>query len=272
MSPLIQRGISAAIAIGVVVFSYVFFLQTGVYSLSALVFIFLAMEIGKLTISKTFKFLLPVHAVWYCFFYFNPEILNLVGVVFFEIVLWLWICRFKNPAELVKEEHLKLYAFLMYSLIAPTFILGHLNSSSIRPESALFLLGLVVVFDTASYFWGKTLGGKLFKAKLYPQASPAKTFEGAIFAVLTVIGLFFILEPYFKDYSVLVNIEQPLLKAVFVFLLCFFSLSGDLLESLLKRGSGVKDSGQFFVGHGGFYDRLDGLLFAGIISYLILQY
>ena len=104
--------------------------------------------------------------------------------------------------------------------------------------------------DSAAYFGGRALG----RHKLYEKASPNKTVEGAFFGVLgaalllPLLRLFDLAVPTPLDY-----IALPLIVGV-------FGQSGDLLESLIKRESGVKDSSHLIPGHGGVLDRFDSLL------------
>ncbi len=123
------------------------------------------------------------------------------------------------------------------------------------------LLALFVTFgsDTAAYFIGKAFG----KHKLAPQISPGKTWEGAIAGVFggIVIALLF---TFSSPWQLPINyLEAVLLGAV----ISVVGQLGDLVESLLKRNFGFKDSGFLMPGHGGILDRLDSILFAGAAVY-----
>jgi phosphatidate cytidylyltransferase len=131
------------------------------------------------------------------------------------------------------------------------------------PHWVLYVLVLVWVADSGAYFVGKTLG----RNKLAPAISPGKTWEG-VFGALLASGVFAfayatMLELYGTDFSsfILVCIVTVL-----------FSVAGDLLESLLKRQRGVKDSGRLIPGHGGILDRIDSLLAAGPVFLLGMRW
>ncbi|MGC9195555.1 MAG: phosphatidate cytidylyltransferase [Syntrophobacteraceae bacterium] len=125
----------------------------------------------------------------------------------------------------------------------------------------LFLLAVIVAGDSGAYFTGRKMGSR----KLYPAVSPKKTVEGALGGLCsslvtgTVLGLVF-------------------LRQVPLGSLCIFSLAaalagqvGDLVESMIKRNSGKKDSSALLPGHGGLLDRLDSLLFAFPVLWALLQ-
>ncbi len=117
----------------------------------------------------------------------------------------------------------------------------------------LFLaLSLNWIGDTAAFCAGKTLG----RHKLAPELSPGKTWEGAIASLAVSMAFGFLYLKWLLP-------QVPLFAA--------FAVAGagnlagqigDLAESLMKRGAGVKDSGNFLPGHGGWLDRLDSTLFA----------
>jgi phosphatidate cytidylyltransferase len=114
--------------------------------------------------------------------------------------------------------------------------------------------------DTAAYFIGKAFG----RHKLAPQISPGKTREGAAAGVLgaVIVSLLFTLDT---------PLQLPLhywQAIVLGLLISVFGQFGDLVESLLKRNFSVKDSGNLMPGHGGLLDRLDSILFAGVVVYL----
>jgi phosphatidate cytidylyltransferase len=128
---------------------------------------------------------------------------------------------------------------------------------------ALFLLMLtVMVSDTAQYYTGRLTG----RTPLAPSISPKKTLEGAIGGfvfgslVFTLAGAWWLA-------------RMPIaLRALVGFTLVASGIAGDLFESLLKRSANVKNSSSIIPGHGGMLDRVDALLFAAPIYYVVLQY
>lgn len=127
----------------------------------------------------------------------------------------------------------------------------------------ILLCTVVWAGDTGAYFGGKAWG----KHKLAPRMSPKKTWEGSITGLTaSVVG---------ACVANLVYLGE--LGAWHVIILAglfggAFGQMGDLVESTFKRFAGVKDSGVIFPGHGGFLDRVDGLLFAAPIIWFILYY
>ncbi len=115
--------------------------------------------------------------------------------------------------------------------------------------------------DTFAFFIGRAIG----KHKMSPGISPGKTWEGAIGGLLgaAVISLFF-LAPTPLSLSPQLNWWQAVTLGLGV---SIAGQCGDLVESLLKRNTGVKDSGTIFPGHGGALDRIDSVLFAVVIVY-----
>ena len=113
--------------------------------------------------------------------------------------------------------------------------------------------------DTVAYFGGTRWG----RHKLCPPISPAKSVEGAVFGFFGCIAATMI-AGYYMDLSVADRVFCGSLVGVFCQL-------GDLVESAIKRNMGVKDSGQFFPGHGGVLDRVDSLLFSvpAVYYYLV---
>jgi phosphatidate cytidylyltransferase len=125
-----------------------------------------------------------------------------------------------------------------------------------------FLLAVIFASDTGAFYSGRLLG----KHKLYKAISPGKTWEGAGGGLLAglVVGLWFL--HLFR----LADIDPGV--ALFVAVLVASGQVGDLVESMLKRSHGVKDSGRTLPGHGGILDRIDGLLFAVPILYIYLTF
>jgi phosphatidate cytidylyltransferase len=128
-------------------------------------------------------------------------------------------------------------------------------------EGVLSLIATVAASDTFQFYTGRAFG----RRPLAPTISPKKTIEGAIGGlVLAPIALVVIARSWL-----------PQLPPVSVWLaglgIVVAGIAGDLFESALKRAAGVKDSGALIPGHGGVLDRIDALLFAAPLFYLLLR-
>ena len=128
-------------------------------------------------------------------------------------------------------------------------------------EAVLLLLATIMVSDTAQYYGGRWLG----RTPLAPAISPKKTVEGALFGLVAGIALMLAVVTPGLDQSTVP--QRALLGAAIVGL----GIAGDLFESQLKRGAGVKDTSALIPGHGGMLDRIDSLLFAAPGFYLFLR-
>ncbi len=114
--------------------------------------------------------------------------------------------------------------------------------------------------DTGAYFAGTKFG----KHKLFERISPKKSWEGFIGGALISLLMGYFCHLFFHTES----LGFWLLMA---FTVVLFATWGDLVESMLKRSLGVKDSGTILPGHGGILDRFDGLLLAAPMVYFLLQ-
>jgi phosphatidate cytidylyltransferase len=117
---------------------------------------------------------------------------------------------------------------------------------------ACYALLIVAVSDTSAYYGGRAFG----RHKLAPRISPGKTWEGTVCSTLVsmLVGYF-----YIRHFFPAMEVAENLLLALSVNIA---GQIGDLAESAIKRGAGVKDSGTLLPGHGGILDRVDALLFA----------
>ncbi len=132
----------------------------------------------------------------------------------------------------------------------------------INPNWLMLALGVNWVGDTGAYYIGKNFG----RHKLAPQVSPGKSWEGAVASVVTGVAFGMIYLP-------LMIRGTSLLKAGLLALAANIAGQvGDLAESAIKRGAGVKDSGTLLPGHGGMLDRLDSTLFAMPVLYSLLTF
>jgi phosphatidate cytidylyltransferase len=131
----------------------------------------------------------------------------------------------------------------------------------------LSVLALVWAADIAAYFAGRAFGMKLFSRRLAPSISPGKTWEGALGGALGVLALaavwiavdrtFSVADPSF--YTRIAQLRPEVLIWALP-LLTVMSVVGDLVESMVKRSAGAKDSSGLLPGHGGVLDRVDALL------------
>lgn len=129
------------------------------------------------------------------------------------------------------------------------------------------LLVLVWVADIFAYFAGRTFGAKVVRQKLAPSISPGKSWEGVWGGMAGVLVLAWVWQVADREFqSVVPSLYSHLLpKGGFVLLLAVLflaamSVAGDLVESLVKRSAGVKDSSGLLPGHGGVLDRIDALV------------
>jgi len=118
-----------------------------------------------------------------------------------------------------------------------------------------FALFTTFASDTAAFFIGRAWG----RHKLAPRISPGKTWEGTVagvFGAIIVSLLFTLLIP--------LGYWQAIVLGIIV---SIFGQLSDLVESLFKRNMGVKDSSHLIPGHGGFLDRIDSVVFTGVVVY-----
>ena len=138
------------------------------------------------------------------------------------------------------------------------------------PHASYVLLVMTVTWagDTGGYFGGRHFGGKIFgDRKMAPLISPKKTWEGAVSGLLlSVVGALLL------NLCFLNQLGSPGFIARLALGGGVAAQLGDLVESTFKRFSGVKDSGVIIPGHGGFLDRVDGILFAAPVIWAILYY
>jgi phosphatidate cytidylyltransferase len=114
----------------------------------------------------------------------------------------------------------------------------------------LFCIALIVFVDIGAFFAGRALGGP----KLMPRVSPAKTWAGFCGGLFASLGLALVVA-----LAAGMDGARLWLWLLVCLLTAVAAVVGDLLESMLKRFSGIKDSGSLLPGHGGLFDRLDSL-------------
>jgi len=130
------------------------------------------------------------------------------------------------------------------------------------------VMALVWAADIGAYFAGRKWGGRWVAAKLAPSISPGKTWEGVLGGLVCVVAAAFVwrrleLSGMVPGSSFMAHLSVGggvFLMVLSLLLITGMSVVGDLVESLVKRSAGVKDSSCLLPGHGGVLDRIDALL------------
>jgi phosphatidate cytidylyltransferase len=154
-------------------------------------------------------------------------------------------------------------AATIFATVYVPFMAAHLVLVADQAEHYVGALigyaALVVIYDTAAYATGATLG----RHPIAPQVSPNKTWEGAIGASVVCLLAGAFLLPQWQPWT----LASGLVLAAAT---CVVAPLGDLSESMLKRDLAVKDMGSILPGHGGVLDRVDALLFMAPVLYYVL--
>jgi phosphatidate cytidylyltransferase len=146
-------------------------------------------------------------------------------------------------------------------MLPPTLALMHRDLPD-GPRWVFVVLLTTFASDTGAYFAGRALG----RHKLYPAISPGKTVEGGIGGVVASLAAVFVARATFLPTLTVADVFCVAIPAAIL------GPIGDLVESMIKRSAGVKDSGRLFPGHGGILDRLDALLFVSAWVYAYAVY
>jgi len=171
------------------------------------------------------------------------------------VISLIWLL-FRSP----REQAFNNWAWTMAGILYIGWMLSHwieLRSLEAGKELVFWAMFTTFASDTSAFFIGRARG----KHALAPSISPGKTWEGAIGGLLASIIASLILGIIF---SLPFNYWQAALLGCII---SIFAQFGDLVESLLKRNLGAKDAGRLIPGHGGILDRIDSLIFTGVIVY-----
>lgn len=187
-----------------------------------------------------------------------------VGAPFFlGITLLLMTLAMRGGREL--EASLTSVAATLFGIVYTTVPFRLAAEVHAQPSGAHWLMYALLINwagDTAAYYVGRSVG----RRKLAPLVSPNKTLEGALASALAgaVVGTLYLRQFVASGpvwwFAIALSLAVNVAGQV-----------GDLAESALKRGAGVKDSGSILPGHGGILDRLDGVLFSVPVVYLAVM-
>jgi phosphatidate cytidylyltransferase len=185
-------------------------------------------------------------------------IIVLLSIIAFIILIYQkksieWIFQYTFPLS------------ILYVMI-PLFLLGvALTQSPTEIKQLLFIVLLPIYLnDTFAYLSGRLFG----KHKMFPTVSPKKTWEGFIGGVIGAAVVMNCLLAFNK--TTFTTYKEFIALTLISFSVSILATYGDLFESKLKRATGVKDSGKILPGHGGVLDRIDAMLFAAPVLYVLL--
>jgi len=188
------------------------------------------------------------------------------GIIFYPYILFLLAILisslYNTKPDPVNHCAMSLFAqFYCAGLLAfLNFIVFDPATKQYLPYFALLIFIFVWLNDTFAYLTGITLG----KHPFFPRVSPKKSWEGFWGGLVITLVISQVIAFYFPE---IINWHQSLVIAAITVV---FGTYGDLVESLLKRTCGAKDSGAFFPGHGGVLDRFDSVILAAPAVYIYM--
>jgi phosphatidate cytidylyltransferase len=210
---------------------------------------------------------------WCLLLFFTNELLFISTITLTDIGFWLGILlMIALPLIMFMETKLVFLRNLGYSISGVFYISLPLalmiemrHHPTIGDPSLTLTLPLAVIFsiwinDTMAYIVGSIIG----KTPL-SRISPKKTWEGTVGGIILTIIIISVIAYFTKRLTV---VDAAIISAI----ASISGTFGDLFESKLKRMAGVKDSGSFMPGHGGFLDRFDSMLFAGACVWVYAEF
>jgi phosphatidate cytidylyltransferase len=190
--------------------------------------------------------------------YRSPNVLPIVITTTMLVSLIYLLCR---PS---RDKAFHKWTWIIVGALYVGWMLSYwLSLRGLESGRSWVYLAILTTFanDTGAFFIGRAIG----KRKLAPTISEAKTREGsigglicAILGAIVIATILNLISPFAFEYWQII---------ILGFLISLFAQIGDLVESLLKRNVGVKESGNLLPGHGGILDRFDSLIFVGAVVY-----
>jgi phosphatidate cytidylyltransferase len=212
------------------------------------------LSIADLRGSRRTLVLIAVAVLFAATFSSSSLILPAIGLCSLGLLL---VCSFRLPlARVLPDAAFSIFGLLYCGLTLVTLPLVWVQQDG--PSLLVFLFCIVWTGDTAALYVGRNLG----RHKLAPRISPNKTWEGSAASLAGGLLIAAALVAGSRSNGTL-HLAGPLARWLsLAVVLNIFAQVGDLVESAIKRGAGVKDSGAMLPGHGGILDRIDALLLA----------
>lgn len=186
----------------------------------------------------------------------NPEvhrIVLMVGAAWWLIACFL-VVQYPKKVSLWKSKFTR--AVLGFFVLIPMWV-GFMTLKS-QNNSALIIVYVMLLIwgaDTGAYFAGKAWG----KSKLAPNVSPGKSWAGFWGGLATTGLIAIVFSLCINKWLGEISLNDFVLLALITFVTAIISVMGDLVESMMKRHRGIKDSSQLLPGHGGVLDRIDSM-------------
>jgi len=243
-------------------------ISSALYSdLSFILVVFIFSSLALYEFQKLIKYRSPVPFLLFAlvvFQFYEQKIhhnlqLSLLGLsVSTNLVLTYLLLSHKN---ITLQPLQKLVVTFFYIISSAYFIVATSSlESSIANGISISMYLLIWVNNSFAYLFGKRWG----KTPLFKKISPKKSWEGFWGGAAMCLLISFVLIPYHPDYP----------RWTFPFLAIVIAIAatvGDLIQSKFKRQAAVKDSGSLIPGHGGFYDRMDSVLYTAPFIFLLLM-
>ena len=254
-----QRILTAIILIPIFIFLVLKLSEPAFYIMTAMIVVWGAWEWSLFMGVAKFPqcFLYPVAMI----FLLLASLAIPIQIILYAAFIW-WlvalvlVCTYPKASS-AWSKSVTLRALMGVFVLVPCWrSINFIHGGNTGAYTLLFLFVLIWGADTGAYFAGRKWG----KNKLAPMVSPGKTWQGLIGALLLTLCIVF---ASFYLFSIPHRIWAGVVVLCLITVL--FSVLGDLLESMLKRNVGLKDSGQLLPGHGGILDRVDSLTAAAPI-------
>lgn len=193
---------------------------------------------------------------------------NLIEFYLLFVILLLLLTLielFNNDGSAILNLGVTFWGILYFGLFSSALILLREFYFLDYIRGGLLIIAILAgiwICDSAAFFVGTALG----KHKLFPRVSPNKSWEGAAFGLLFAILTMIVSKFLILDFLTWMDI------VVIGLIVGVIGQIGDLIESLLKRDAGIKDSSKLIPGHGGVFDRFDSLLYTAPAVYIYLKY
>lgn len=261
MKEIITRAVSGALYVALLL-SSMFYSPLAFYVVISIFSVLALWEFLQLIDFKRYAFVfLLIGAIILLYFNHIPQkgidLILFVAISTNILVTVLLFRKEKKPFSTIEKTTLVCFYLIGSSIFIPILV-G--NNTNVNPYAVMIFYVSIWSNNSFAYLVGSQFG----KHKLFPSISPKKSWEGffgGMIAVFIVLYIFEHTRPFFDFHWMSLAILIPILATL-----------GDFVQSYFKRRANVKDSGSLLPGHGGFYDRMDSVIYCAPFYYLFLKF